>query len=382
MPANREPHKIFAACLNFYRSNPGLGLDIRGSSITARLTDSLEGYLLGLSIMHQSIYPGWIADKDHPGFMIRVEPPVVMRAPYHLICAFPSETTLEAIWHLSQKVRTLPTSVLCLSGSSAILKSAVWVSDIDFCEYVNCSGDTFASAMSDKVQAKRELVCRQVKVGPKTSAYPSNVAEIEAHLRAVNPTSPDLSHAKIDFIGKPDGMRPTDISNLIIICDDKWKSASISRTFAAQEAQLDPVVAVPNALCDPYEIGRYISFVHEQAADYLTAENYPKALKRCLSLSRLCFLGPISEQITDFIETSPEFLERDIQAVSDLLAEIQNAEINLSKWVEELEAVKTDLTSRFERLQNQPNDKSIRDFSQTIHASLKRALAGQDLSSL
>jgi len=84
MPVIREPYKIFAACLNFYRSNPALDESVRNSSMFKAIEDSLRYYLTGLSILHQGAYPGWAADIDYPGYLIRVDFPYDPRSSTNL----------------------------------------------------------------------------------------------------------------------------------------------------------------------------------------------------------------------------------------------------------------------------------------------------------
>ncbi|MBA4049999.1 MAG: hypothetical protein C0464_03215 [Cyanobacteria bacterium DS2.008] len=379
MPANREPHKIFAACLNFYHSNSG-NINLQDSSMFKQLKSSLEGYLTGLSIMHQAIFPGWLADSDHPGFLIRVEPPVVMRAPYHLICAFPSEDVLESIWQISRKVRTFPNSIICLSGSAAIIKSSIFISDIDFCEYAICSGDDLAVAMDIKHGSTDDLILRRLRVGSERQALSSNFLEARAKILSVDAFDPNLSYAKLDFIGKPKGMRPLDISNLIIICDHQWQSASLSRSFPAQEVHLDPVVVVPNALGEPYNMGRYVSFLQDEAFRYFQSGEFTKSLKRSLSLARLCFLGPISERITQFIQSSPDFIQKDIRSVSQLIEDLDALQLGNSDWLKELENAKLDLEEINKRIIVRYNSLRISDFCEVTLKSLNRALEGKDLS--
>ena len=217
----------------------------------SHIQEALGHYLSGLSAMHEGAYPGWKADEQNPGYMIRIDPPIIMRAPYHLVCAFPSETSLDAIWHLSRNVKTLPTSVLCLSGSAAILKSSVSIGDIDFCEYVVGAPEDIAMALTSKLQGVQDLMFKCLRIGTGSVNQANDETEIRARLHSIQPDDPDLSHAKIDFIGKPEGMRPTDVSNVMIFCDETWRSASLHRSYAAQEAHLDRVVAVPNTLCEP-----------------------------------------------------------------------------------------------------------------------------------
>lgn len=379
MPAIREPHKMFAACLNFYRSNPAGGEGVRKSSMFAHIQEALGGYLAGLSVLQESAYPGWKADQDNPGHMIRIDPPVVIRAPYHLVCAFPSEANLDAIWHLSRKVKTLDTSVLCLSGSLAIVKSSISICDIDFCEYVTGSPNEITEALTGKMRGIHELVFRRVQVGSANTDQVCDDEDIRARLSAIKPNDPELSHAKIDFIGKPGGLRPTDISNVIIFCDEKWGSASLHRSFTAQEAHLDPVVAVPNKLCEPYEIGRYIDFLLGQAHSYYAKRDFAKALKRCLSLARLCFLSAISEEVTDFVIGSPDFLEREIASIDELIADISSSGLEVPDWVDDLEWAKEGLEQNLTRVRKRPARETIQAFCERILATLTSALAGQDL---
>lgn len=345
----------------------------------AHIKEALGHYLLGLSTLHEGAFPGWKADEDYPGYMIRIDPPVVMRAPYHIVCAFPSETVLDAIWHLSRKVKTLPTSVLCLSGSAAIMKSSISICDIDFCEYIKGKPDDMAKALSAKMAAGSDLFFRSIRVGSEKADPSFKQADVQAKLQSMSANDPERSHAKIDFVGKPEGLRPSDISNVIIFCDKNWHSASLQRSFAAQEAHLDPIAVVPNILCEPFEMGRYVEFLLSEATAYGAKGDFAKALKRCLSLARLCFLSAKSEEITRFITDSPEFLEREIKAIDDLITELGASSRNSGEWIDELKWARLDLDHYLGKARLRSRRETIEGFTKRMIMTLDSALSGEDL---
>jgi hypothetical protein len=97
-------------------------------------------------------------------------------------------------------------------------------------------------------------------------------------------------------------------------------------------------------------MGRYVSFLNEEAFSTFASGEFTKSLKRYLSLARLCFLGPISEKITKFIDASPDFIAKEIQSISNLIETLNSLDLNIEGWIEELNSVKFDMEIEFERL--------------------------------
>ena len=259
------------------------------------------------------------------------------------------------------------------------MKSSISICDIDFCEYITGKPDDVANALMKKMSANDNLFFRRIRVGSAKPGKALGEADIRARLQSMNAGDPELSHAKIDFVGKPDGMRPSDVSNIIIFCDKDWHSASLRRSFAAQEAHLDPIAVVPNMLCEPFEMGRYVEFLLSEAHAYSAKGDFAKALKRCLSLARLCFLSAISEEITGFITNSPEFLEREVKSIDDLIADLSSSSPDLQEWIEELESVRQDLDHYLGKARSRPGSEAIEKFCRRMINTLDAALAGEDL---
>ncbi|WP_306028958.1 hypothetical protein [Stappia sp. MMSF_3263] len=345
------------------------------------LRKSLESFLSGFSILHEGAYQGWIADEKHPGYLIRVDPPAVVRAPYHIVPAFPSERELDAIWLLSRKVRTLRDSIVCLSGSAAVIKSSVTNGDFDFCEYVSSDHADIFNSLTNKFRNEDDLYFEKLYFDGRIWGAEDDFSDIECALNGIDPSISNTSFGKIDFFGKVKGFRPCDVSNVMIFCDDDWRSAAMDKTFAAQEVHMVPTLAVPNELADPYEIGRYIHWLLGQARIYFEDQNYVKALKRCLSLSRVCFLGDLSDKITNFIINSCDFKMREIEEIKIIVERISSSKFEKSHlWREELFDANRELNFHISRLSSRLDDVSISIFSQGVIDELVRHVSGREVA--
>src|SRR5262249_43076794 len=125
-----------------------------------------------MSEIHENHYPGWHADLDHPGYLIRYDPPMTFRAPYHVLPTFPTGEQLAAIWDLSRAIRSSANSVICISGSNVLRRVFDIVADVDFCEYLYTSGSTTFEKMEANLDGGRQLICLRLALGHKKWDYP------------------------------------------------------------------------------------------------------------------------------------------------------------------------------------------------------------------
>jgi len=319
-----NPSLIVKTCRDLYTSNLGAELHvIKSNSLYKLAAQSLTDYLGFSSALQGNAFKSWTVDEDHPGYLIKIEGNTVVRAPYHIVPSFPDMKTMEGVWEVSRKVKTHHNSVIFLSGSLALLKSSILSSDIDFCEYIITSNADINRALAEKARPNESLLFQRIYFDGSTWDFKSDISSLEPALRQIDPYSESKSFGKIDYIADVRGMRPTDISNVIIFCDPKWESKSFDRTFAAQEVMLDAGLKVPNNMNEPMALGRYVDWLFREMQVHSAKGTFEKALKRALSLSRVCFLPLLTEKISQFISSSKAFLERE-------LAEIENLESRLS----------------------------------------------------
>ncbi|WP_156382014.1 MULTISPECIES: hypothetical protein [unclassified Aureimonas] len=377
MGVDKSASAIYAVCESFYLINRNGQNNFNGNTMFEKVREGLLSYLSGISIVQQSIYPGWQADLNNPGFLIRIDPPVVMRAPYHIVPAFPTREQLDGVWRLSRIIKTVDDSVICLSGSGASQRANVRISDLDFCEYIRAKPDITARAIVERSWSGLPILFKSIQFDGKKWDSLSTEELIESISR-IDSQNDSLSHAKIDFIGVADGFRPIEVSNVMIFCDDHFKSASIERTFAAQEVHLDASVVVPNDLCNPYELGRYIHWLRTQIQYHRESNNFLKMLKRCISLSRLCFLNQTSESITSYISRSIEFLEYEAYSIEAVLSILSNAEDTaLPEWRQELEMARDQIRRDIAVAQLAHDPKSISEFSSQMHKEIEDHFLGR-----
>lgn len=349
MKVDKDPSAILLLCENFYKANRG-DTDYSNSMMFDLIRVGLEAYLKGIAIIHEGLYQGWKADLNNPGYLVRIDAPAVMRAPYHLVPAFPTHEALNGIWKLSRSVKTCDESIICLSGSGAVLRSSVSISDFDFCEYVQAEVLKTSDKLLSRQYTEAPLIFQSLKFNSQSWLELSSEDTKDA-VASIDPDIEALSYAKLDYLAKAQGFRPSDVSNVMIFCDEFYQSASMKRTFSAQEAHLDASVLVPNELCHPYEVGRYIYWLREQAKTLLEQENYVKFFKRSLSLTRFCFLNDLSSHISTLIRTSPECMEEEIRAIDEITMKISamnftDRELWLQELTEERGKAERDLCAR------------------------------------
>lgn len=380
MRVSREPHRVIASCLSLYVSHRTSAPVMSDETMVMAIRRGLRHFFEGLVTIHESLYPGWEADKKHPGYLVRVDYPATVRAPYHLVPAFPTEDALNGIWQLSRKIRAAEDSLLCLSGSAAVLKSSVIIGDFDFCEYVRVSSEGIASSLLSKATYTEPVVLKKIRLGG--LSWSGSYPELEVHdaVASLDPSDADRSHGKIDFFGKARGFRPGEISNMLIFCSDDLVSAARQKTFALQEAHIDATVFVPSELDDPYEMGRYVYWLRGNAKEYLKAGNYPKSLKRCLSLARVCFLSDLADDISSYIETSPEFLKRELDEVAELESIFAADPEKYGPWMRDLNEARIDTQFRLNKLERvvTPNRVPIAEFVGNVLDQLADAVEGRD----
>lgn len=373
---DKNIYSILLLCENFYRSNKYQDKISKSGTMYNLVKDGLSSYLRGLSIVHEGLYPGWKADLEHPGYLIRLDPPAIMRAPYHIIPAFPSEAALDGIWDLSRRIKTLDNSVICLSGSGAVLKSSILISDFDFCEYIHGDTTEIARALVMKGNTENQTVFKSLKFNNHTWMETSSDT-VENTLKTIDPAIRTLSSAKIDFLAKARGFRPCEVSNLIIFCDEEFESASLEKTFSTQEAQIDASTTVPNNICEPFEIGRYMYWLRIQVDYYIKKGNYVKALKRLISLSRFCFIHEISESITKYISKSPECLKSEFETLEQILSLIRATEFECKiEWEAEIIEAKNKISDEIVTLEKFPDTTPISFFTQDIFDQISSMLSG------
>ena len=259
-------------------------------------------------------------DTDHPGYLIKTDWPMVLRVPYHVLPVFPESTDLRALWDISRQIRSSSDSVICISGSNAIRKLFDIVNDIDYCEYLSLPNADALRRLSSNISIDGDLRCLRVSLGKEQWAHPwargkPGVDYFEENAR---PDDKDRSSCKYDYVGRVERFGVIEITNVILLLDAEGNSASLKRTFAAQEAPLVAVDWIPNKLADPWELGRYVDWLIAAVSEEKSKGNFAKCLKRSASLSRVMFLPDITEAIADLADNSGVLIEQKLVTMTAL----------------------------------------------------------------
>lgn len=364
---DRQITNAISMCVRFYRSNKtAVQSDYADNTLFVQLRTILENAFLGLSLTQEAAFPGWVAERENPGYLIKIDPPNFLRAPFFLVPTFPSGKELNQVFDISTFVKTNESSRLCISGSSTTRKVIPTINDIDFCEYIQFEHPTTAQQIATKVDCTSDVVFQELKFNGKAWARSVDKENVQEHLAYVDAEKENLSSAKIDYLIRSESFRPCAVSNVMIFCDSDWNSAGYTRTFSPQEAHLDISLNVPNQICDPFEVGRYVDWLFADATKQIESSNYLKAIKRLLSLSRIYFLPEVTELIRVFLQDSQEMVEQEIKEIDNVLQELR--ELNGSayaSWISDL------VKEKQERIREREGWKKVANSDETIQAFVK-----------
>jgi hypothetical protein len=301
---------LFIACRDYYLTNSDRTRTTRGQ-MYRQLKKALTATLKAMASLHECNYPGYVADKDHVGYLIKYEPPLLFRIPYHVLPSFPTGKELVSLWQLSRQLRSGKRSVIAISGSNVLRKIFEVVGDIDFCEYLSIKDEAGYSKVIANTDGSKKIACAKLAFGGTKWEYPwgDNKPTEDFFKQEVDVSDANKCTMKADYIGDVDCFGVTEISNLIIVVDENGRSAGLNRTFAAQEAPLVPIDWLPNQMNDPIEMGRYVAWLTDAIVTLSRQGDMRKCLKRCASLSRVIFAANITDKIANLGNGSPILLE-------------------------------------------------------------------------
>jgi hypothetical protein len=281
-----------------------------------------------MAAVHEVNYSdyGYIADTHHAGYLIKKD--ALFRVPYHVLPTFPTGDEFEALWQLSRTIRSGDRTVISISGSNVLRRVFDIVGDVDFCEYfpVLHYVDGF-DKLASNLDGTRRIACLRLAFADKKWAYPEKRLSKQFFAKMINSSDEYRSSMKVDYVGDIDHLGVTEITNVIIAVDENWDSASLRKTFAAQEAPLVPIESLPNQMDDPIEMGRYIHWLAISIAELRKKGDMRKCLKRCASLSRVLFLPDITNDIADLASRSAIFLSHklgELERLSTMLERLSD----------------------------------------------------------
>jgi hypothetical protein len=220
--------------------------------------------------------------------------------PFHLFPALPDLDVLNEIMELAGHIRLGKVNgrdtVLCLSGSTVILKDVLRVGDVDFCEYI--SADTPAGDLADSFC--RQVVSQDVRyctVSIRTKAISGDLDELQYwdikhtkaftsdQLEAVSELVERGRNVKTAHVAETRFAGVTEVTNWAIRFQAPLERDPISRlSFAHQEAPLGIFARRP--LHSLEALVAYIHFLRSEIEKYATV-NPVKALKRAIPWLRL-----------------------------------------------------------------------------------------------
>ena len=374
---DRPLASIFVMCRDYYLANANRKPVRKGGEPYKAVKKALTQSLRAMAELHAVNYAGYNADRDHPGYLIKVDPPMLFRVPYHVLPTFPTGEDLEDLWSLSRTVSSSDRSVISLSGSNVLRKIFELVGDVDFCEYFPFDDTETFSRMASNLDGTPSVVCVGFAFNGRKWQIPWADGRPTKSILANEVNSADISKAtmKADYIGKLGNGGVTDISNVIIILDEEGRSAGLSRTFAAQEAPLVPIDWLPNQMNDPVEMGRYIDWLANAIYDLSKKGDMRKCLKRCASLARVLFSSDISDDIAELSSQGTVLLSHKLSEVDNLLARLSKlAEVRVQNMLTLLQQQKSQLSTKLAALGGPPEAAIIGEFNAEVDDIANRLL--------
>ncbi len=319
-PLDRPLATLLAACQDYYLTNADNRTRQKRGEPYKQVHKALTLALRAMAALHATKYPGYTLDKDHPGYLIRFEPPMLFRVPYHVLPTFPSGDELEALWRLSRAIRSGDRSAISISGSNVMRKVFDLVGDVDFCEYFPINDIGGFDKIASNMDGNDRVACLRLALAGKEWRYPwgSDRPTKDFFAKTIDSSDKDASTMKVDYVGDVDYIGVTEITNLIIAVDEDGNSAGFIKTFAAQEAPLVPIDWLPNQMNDPIEMGRYITFLANSIVTLSKKGDMRKCLKRCASLSRVLFVPDITEEIVNLADKSTILLHHKLSELEKL----------------------------------------------------------------
>jgi hypothetical protein len=311
---------ILRGCEEYYLTN--VGRPRRRGDAFKRMQKALIALLRPMAELHSGLYPGYEADKDHAGYLVRVEPPKFFRVPYHVLPTFPTGSELDALWQVSRTIRSGDRSIIALSGSNVMRKVFECVGDVDFCEYFPEDHIDGFNKIASNMDGNGRVACLSLTFAGMEWRFPwGDDKPTKDHFRMTMDSS-DVrrSTLKAHYVGEVDSLGVTEITNLIIAVDEDLKSAALVKTFAAQEAPLAAIDTLPNQMNDPFEMGRYINWLITSIEELSEKGDMRKCLKRCAALSRVLFLPEITNTIADLANTSSILLSHKVGELATISA--------------------------------------------------------------
>lgn len=325
---DRTISELILRCRHFFLQNEDIDTNIiEASEPFKRIEASLSKALVGISILQESLYEGWEADQGSPGYLVRTSRSTAMKVPFHLVPVFPTTEHIEDVWKISRKIKSAPSSVLCISGSVNLYGALGGYNDLDFCEYLNHSDSAVVEGIIEKIKSPQNPYCLEAKLSGQKFLKPFDLELFSTVAAGINIEHPERSHGKLDFVVADDDLLPHDVTNVLIFCDDYGKSAAKVRTFAAQEAILDEAVWSPTKLTNPFDLGRYINWLVEEMLTLASEGKHLKALKRALSFSRVSVQPELTMEITKLCKSHPNVFTTEVAEIEKLGRLIEGSSI-------------------------------------------------------
>jgi hypothetical protein len=313
------------------------------------MRSAIEDLWAWLATNAATLFQGATVDSAHPGYLVRD----TVLVPFYLLQDLPGTAELAEIAALGLSLRLTDHGVICLSGSTALLGTLMFVGDIDYCEYAPpgsySTTGIVASASAHAIRVACPL-CERVKViNPKWSqscaAWDSTTPVELARLIDED----GAYQLKLDFITNTQAVGTVEATNMALLLATGKEDEVVRASFAAQEVPILGSV-LPRPLCEPLQLGRYINFLIEQVQHYADA-NPVKALKRALSLARILMLPQWDDDLIEYLHDPRAGLTAAINARSQLLQTLSGATEADSPRAQTCEALRRSLEGTLEEFE-------------------------------
>lgn len=250
------------------------------------IKDTFQVILAGLtSITAISLGDNWYSDLVNVGFIGHTEKPG-LRIPVMFVPTLSSGSFLDTISHLAQKIRVGLQSVICISGSAALLGREELCADLDFCEYIlwdeGTSGE-FEEIRKHMISTTGDVLLLEVKTKNYRWFRSKGIDSIEFLSREIiRKIPPQERAAKLDFASIKVN-NTLEVTNVLLWMDTEQDSGASKKSFPYQEIPVSVGAWMPRTLDNPVTLALYMLWLREQMEKLIAEGNPIKAAKRALS---------------------------------------------------------------------------------------------------
>ncbi len=242
-----------------------------------------------------------------PGYIHLAVGETALQVPFHLVPGLPDSEVLGELAALSQDIRTGdPDGIICLSGSTLLMRDFARIGDIDFCEYVpahrhrNAMFEAFRRILA-KSSGSRFAISVRSRNSPADSFEDFDVVNRggrldDEQMLSIAATMEEACNGKATFLANTRFAGMIEVSNWIVFHsrDPDDDPLAFQLSFAFQEAAIGLRSRRSLHLFD--SLVAYLVFLFGEIGKYRDSDPV-KAVKRAVPLLRLFGEGALADRL-------------------------------------------------------------------------------------